>query len=577
VQRQNGQSNPGRVRLLSILLWIAVLSYNPLFSSSFGTIKTICLFLAAAGILVATRARSVALGQGWRRNFAFLFLITMLASLIRSENVFETLSGSLVFIGAIVIGRATAFSVRNDDHAKNQVMKTILYIGVFQAVLGIGQYYLMEFGPRVNHITDKMKVVGTLGNPEYLAFFLGASFLLAYHRMGLIGNPRIRFLVLGVLAMGLFFTKSRIMGLALAIPMILDFNSKKSLGRKRKLLFISLAISIGAGGWYYLHPNPHTLYGRLLVWMVSANMIFASYGLGTGIGQFHFHFIESLQTVFTFINGIFPGARFLENNAAYADRAHSELLDFAAEGGLLFSALGVFMMAKLFRISKASSLPGFYKAFLTFSAVGFLISSPLHVVPNLIVFVVLGGCLWSESGYEGDEKGGYAYFPKMLLAILFVGISIQLAWADFHLCKSRNEASHGNDSDAEKSAIQGLRLHPRDERLLIQKARLEYRNFRSREALRTLEIISGKPRTVDHYKLKGLALMSLKDFSAAEANYRELERAFPLMITPKYYLGRIALASGEKGKALDYFSQMQKLRALNGKADFDKAFSKSLL
>jgi len=566
--------------LLSILLWISAFAYNPFFNSSFGTIKVICLFLGAAGILLATRTAPVTIGHGWRKHVVWLFALVILASLFRTGNIFETISGSLVFIGALVIGSGTAFAVRNDNQAKIQLMKTIVMIGVFQAMLGISQYYWIEFGPRVVLMNDKMKVVGTLGNPEFLAFFLGGSLLLAWHLPLLFKNARVRYVAIGILTIGLLFTASRVMWFALAFPLGLNIYSTKSLGRKQKLLIAVPVMMMFTGSCYFFHPNPHTFYGRLLIWAVSVNMIAASHGLGVGIGQYHFHFIESLQAVFAFINEHYPDLGFLEKNAAYADRAHSELLDFSAEGGILFSALGIFMLVKLFRSAKASPLSGFYKSFLTFSALGSLISFPLHIVPNLIVCVVLCACILSETNgtpVEDAETGRAAYGPKLLFASLFIGVGFQSAWVDFFLCKSEKEARFGNGSGAESSATIGLRLNPGDERLLIQKARLEYLDFRSREALRTLEAISDKPRTVDHYKLKGLALMSLKDFPAAEINYHELENAFPQMITPKYYLGRIALASGDKEKARGYFNRIQKLNARNEKAEFDKAFSKSLL
>ncbi len=249
--------------------------------------------------------------------FLFLSILTTLWSPYKNISI-----RWLMLIAAyIILFYLTLYSINSVARIRS-IFNLLLIMGTFQSVLGIIQY--LWFGSN--------RATGTFFNPNFLAGYLSATFLLG---LGLFLNNRedrrlkiILTFSLPLMLIALFFTQSRggFFSLFIGLFFVLFYCLKK----KGVLIYLIILLSI------ILMPNPFIqrlkalntsdsyAYSRIQIWRSSLPRIIES-PLGVGLGIYKY----------TSQRYSFPIEEAVARYAKKAETAHNEYLQIAVELGVL--------------------------------------------------------------------------------------------------------------------------------------------------------------------------------------------------------------------------------------------------
>lgn len=534
-------------------------------------------FFGGLGILTLTLREKIFLPKEW----IFLALLLLIStgvtySNIRNFSQFEiqlfTIFGSAGFF------HFAKSEFRFEEGLKNKFFKLLVILGVFETILGACEMLLVRT-TRLQNLAPKMNFVGSLGNPEYLAFFIGVAFLIAFHERNLFKKAQIRPLFLGILLIGLLLTESRLTWLSLMITFLIYFIMTKQKITTFYFLLISMIGIISLTSFNKTLLGLHTIQGRLLIWKSAVKIAEKSSWMGVGLGQFRNYFFDSMKEIIATGNPTFI------NNSALAERAHSEFLDFFAEGGiplLLFICLilGYFLLISFKNLSQNERKSESYVWIFTVATCFF--SFPLHILPNLLtvnIFMVLlqPRRFSPNSEIKKTFQISRFHFLRFVCCFCFVALAAKISVASYCIWKATREIKNGDTMAAIKWTKNGLLWDADSYDLQLTLARLQYVTFDLKGAEYSANKVYSTIKTVDVFKLRGLVFLGLNKFEDAKDNYLELETAFPKMVTPKYYLGRIYSQLGQEKLAKVYFSKIKMLPATNEKASFDRDFSKVFL
>jgi tetratricopeptide (TPR) repeat protein len=543
---------------MSTAVWLLVLPallVVPAQLDPFLVPKTAAFQLGALGLLVS-RARGSHLISGGQLAGALLVGIGLFTSAARLSGVsaWATLALCFPLLGLLARESATLW------------VRSALALGALQSLLGLAQRAWLPDPAGFESLPARMKLVGTFGNPEYVASYLGMALCLGlFPGAGLTRAERLGFCA--ILGMGLLATGSQ--GAVLALLATLGIVT--ALRHPRAIPALLL---LGLGGLALLARWPdwhlHTLRGRWLLWRIALEVFRSSPWVGVGREALGDHFLDAQRAVLAL-----PGWRSFSANAAFTPRAHNEYLDFLTEGGIVLALpLAAFVLPLLRRALRAESLRSLpaVSAILVFTLLDALVSFPLHLIPTLVLV------LFAASRFPAPPAPIRVLLPAptrragLIFAALLLGaVQFSLLGAGYLGQKAQSAAEREAFLGARHEVTRALRLTPHDPELLLLKARLEYSRLRPRTALRTLDEMERVGKRIDSLKLRGLALQDLRRIDEAIRVYRELEATLPWQITSRYYLGRLYREKGDTQEARRQWLTALSLRPTNPKAKLDQA------
>lgn len=553
----------------TISLWIIVILVAiPLLPNGFIFPKDVAFF-GGIGLLTIFFKPKFSIKKKWILPFVLLIVSIFLSfSNIRNQGQFEL--QLLTIFGGIFFFFFAQAEFGSTEQLKVNFYKALVLIGIFEVALSVCEMVAIH-GLRVTNLSTKMSFVGSFGNPEYLAFFLGAGFLVTLHQKDIFMKTWVRILSQGILLLGLFLSESRLTWLSLAASFAIYYLQGRHWIKSIYLIVGSMA----AFSFFAIIKNSllgiHTLQGRLLIWKSAISIADQSSWVGVGLGQFRNYFFDSMKAIIASGNKVFI------DNSAFSERAHNEYFDALAEGGifLLFSLcliLGYFLTISLKNIRRGEKNSESH--FWIFMTIVCFFSFPLHILPNLLTVIIFMALLLPAKDLREEFDFKQLRFLKPLFAVSFVALALKISLTSFCSWRTTKEIKNGDTTEAMEWAKTGLQWDSDNYDLLLTSARLQYVKFDLIKAFDSVDKMYSTAKTVDVLKLRGLVFLSLKNFENAKMNYLELETAYPKMVTPKYYLGRIYSQQGHKDIATNYFSMIQTLPALNEKATFDRNFSR---
>ncbi len=560
------------------LLVALTLCFSTAFPAAFTTAKLL-LLLALIPIL-AWRVNQQKIQVRFHENrFYFLsiliaFFVTTLASDFSQTNFV----GWCSFFGYYLIYLLFRESFVRSPERKVFVWKTVVLLGLFQIAIGISQTIILRDPGRIRNLGMKQTFVGSIGNSEYLAFFLSMCLLAVTFQSKIIQNNLTRWLTWLMLAGGILCTESRLSVLSLLLIFLFSFfrsrsNHKFALASAGAGIFL-LSVWFGISHREMLQQllDTQSIRGRLLYSIAALNIIKNTSLIGTGFGGFQTHLFSALGEVLSSSRGTW-----ISNASGFTDRVHNEYLDLLLEGGLFLMIPLSLMSIRLIGLARDSK-DTFNFSSLVFILLMFIGSFPMHVIPNALLILIILADVNSKNQVSALEPPNHDW-PVKGCAILISAMSFTL-----FACISFSELTHkqvqqlvasSNLNLARVKIDRGLSINPAASDLRLELARILYMQFHNKEALQELDKIESQKISVDSCKLRGLIFLSQKDYHSAIHVYKLLAKSFPNMITPHFYLARIYLRTGESETAKKYLQDVAHLTALNEKAQWDKALARS--
>jgi hypothetical protein len=433
--------------------------------------------------------------------------------------------------------------------------------------------------------SDRLLLIGTLGNPEYVAALLCMIIIIWWFN----GNSKKKIeTVAAVIITGtivLCQSRGALIALALAVLVTYLFCVKKpSVKRWVQIstvgLFLVLILSVTVALWFD-HSVPlarlNTIRGRVLLWVLSFPMISYTSGLGCGFNNIEYYVVHALFDIFK--NPFFSG---FTSQAAMVHRIHNEYLDFIVEGGIILGLCGGLVLFRIFTIIRTAGVNIDRGALggLVFSLLFSFWSFPFHLVPTLFIS---GYCIACIIGIERNNVSikipftrMYTGFIMVLLLVLSMLYYLPVLRADIIHRASRNLINNNASMDA-LQLINTIPLQAQSPVQKLTRIRLLYNELNIDEALVSCKELVSKAPTIDNMKMYGLLLFDRGELSQSTGVYKFLSGAFPLQVTPPYMLGRIYMKTGQYYEAEKYLRIATSLDAKSEKAAIEQDRARLLL
>jgi hypothetical protein len=349
---------------VAFLLFLAIpllrINYMPAFSFSGFMVHMVLLgafAVYAAGAL--RRGNAAGVGITLIDALVFLFYFLYLSSYIFSGNrdvSLAELAGESTFAGVYVLFRVILAEERNGGDFRPAAALCVAVAASVLSVWGLAQYFF-EFdvprGLKLLFRTHHFPVVGSMGNPNFLAEFLAfsapftVSFFCSRKRYYLMGAA----LLLTGLAVYLTYSRLSWFALAAAMVFMVAFAGREARWR----IAAAFAVLVAVCGAFFLYhlaggstrserivqtfaiSRTTPLFERTVIYR-SATAMLADAGLtGMGQGMFGYRYLEYQGKTIEKDKD-----RFLRKHLVDLDHAHSDFIEIGVEAG--YPAMGAFIL-----------------------------------------------------------------------------------------------------------------------------------------------------------------------------------------------------------------------------------------
>ncbi|HPN82682.1 MAG TPA: O-antigen ligase family protein [Spirochaetota bacterium] len=600
------KASAGSIHWIHILLALAlpfvfVTGMHP----AFIPVKTAVLVFGAAALSLAMvfwiRGRTETV-LNIRREHLYLagFVVWMLASIFWSPDLFGALAEWLPLASAAMIWFSWSLYYGNEDQDNRkqfELVQTVVLVGLLESLVVLVQYF--GFGLRFNEdVVGKWRVVGTFGNPNYVAEFLVPVFFLALnllhhetrtvHRKFYLAS--IFFLVLAIAA-----TWSRTGWLLLAGGLVLYawIFTRQSRQRISSMLYLVMA----RARWYLLSlfalltvvlvlfpviridrtlmrhaANTASISGRFFIWEHSLDAMVDHVPFGSGIGGFAKAWEDAQYRHFS--TGDTSGV----NHAWINDRAHNDFIQYAVEGGIGV-ILFILFWARILRKGAGGFRHNDLSIGVFVALVLLLVSSlgnfPFRVPPNLWLVMFLAALVSQHRHLDNEQtifRLDLSRAKNRMLGPLLVFALVGVVWGTGHILSAAHLRA-GEDAlgkKDEENAREHFRLavhfDPGNARAHIRYARLlaDYGDLRGadRHARQSLDILPFP----EAWAVSALAAASS---GSNELAVSLLERRSTTYRKIPGFAADTIRALADAGKVDAAFLEVQRLNAILGEIDLE--------
>lgn len=435
-------------------------------------------------------------------------------------------------LGWWLAGLAIGIALAGGPPETRQFCWTLLFVlAPLQTILGISQILKLPFLPNVLIPSHRWAVTGTLGNPEFLATYLGIAFLYGAEKWIPLTPSKIKRLALFVLLVifiGIALTRTKGTLLFLFIYFLSRFQKKYWRGGMMGVMGL-----IGIGLIF-----PASSMGRILVWTASVMAMGEHPLLGVGPGQAGNAYIENIQRLFT----IFPSVahRWGSHTASITD-AHNLLLNFGAELGFFGFLFGLWIVYQLLKVIREET--GFLAwgtGFLLFkSSYTVVLGSPTGIILSALVLATeLKATHKNTPSMPMTKMAGALFLP-------FLGLSFWLGLAPRLYDQGLKSLSQGDLRGAEKKIEQSLSFNPHYAEAHLGLAHVYFlkkenapMDTQLQDAVRFQPKIDTMKKAAHMYFLSGL-------YEKAETLFNVLHVVYPEHLTPMIRLAQIYEQRGD--------------------------------
>lgn len=484
-----------------------------------------------------------------------LLSISSVASLLTIQAPFRGIE-VLVYQTIYMLWLLAVNSHNDPEGFQHHYDRTVFILGCLVALYGIKQALLPGWLNPGYLSQGKMSVYSSIGNANYLAFFLFYSGTLTFGLYTKTTNPVLRkLLVLGLLLQAgcflLTFSRTTYVAAAIITTFIVYTHARRR-HSDRFLLQAALVLLIIAGTFiiaasnHWISPrllDLHTLHGRLIIWRAAYKMIVDHPLLGVGLGQFEVNYIPYQE--FLFRN---YGLKDYFANASLALTAHCEPLNIWAETGFLgclsFILLAAAMVWNGLRIDIQDDRRWHFYGCVGLLWVG-LYNNFLHVGPLALLFWTSLGLvikqtkdtrwLWVELA-RGLLMIGFICLAALLTIRLYtVGLSNRYERLSDEMCE------RGHYKEAVYYAERAVFYNPINGYAREKYALSLYLSGKLVSAYGQLDTAALYSGDIGIPYLKAEILAQQGENDRAIAIYNYIANAFPTHITPHLMLGQLYL------------------------------------
>lgn len=506
--------------------FIALLSSALVFSTSFHEgfyYPKLLLFLCA----VTLGSFVLLLQQQWRLpNRRVLYFMAALVTVSILPGLMSDAPRESGLYLAFIIASCLLFIIFQNIDTRHYrfFYLLIIFVALIQIPIVVCQFFSWDGLLPEILVTRGNRVIGTIGNPEFLATWLGVSFFLVLHcwQKETIGKTHpVVWLILLLLVTALFMTKNKggllFIGLYFLYPRLPD---------KRWLFPMAFGALIAV-----IVLAPYSIMGRLFLWLVGLGQFIQHFLTGTGLRQFENGYLNTIHGLFSRYPWL--SDTFGSYTAAVKD-GHQLFIHWAAElgiGGLVLSILLAWFVWR--QVQNQRNPLGAALLFLLFK---FMYTVVLSSVTGMLLFVTLLAVLVPKVQVVNLRMISQRALP-LLIATVIGAWGIYYSAADYYYSRGNRMLYLGQDQQAERYLQRSLEINPEQYNSYLALAHIRYRQQRFADMDRYIQQTLQYKRNKTTYKISAYMYFYSKIYGRAFDIYQFLHVVYPQHLTT---MGKLA-------------------------------------
>ncbi|HEY6079510.1 MAG TPA: O-antigen ligase family protein [Polyangiaceae bacterium] len=498
--------------------------------------------LGALGVALLVRPLPLRLPRSWWALGVFVAAAVALPAFSSSlalthwPTALGTLSGlALFFVTVIALG--------DDDNARRANLVVLTACGGLCAVVVLLQAAGLRWLTSDVYTGLEFRAPGTFGNPNWAAAYLAPLVPLSLGLAATATRRRWHYAAAALHTVATVATLSKGGALTLAAGLFVFAVLGRSVPRGRRLALLAVAAACAATAlalaWHQDLPTQASwLRGRLFLWRAALFIVGEQPLSGAGLGGYPYAYGRAAAALIDGDPAVFMPL-------ASVDFAHNDLLQFAAEGGLVTAAAFVAVVVAVLvgAHRRSDPLSRAVGAAVAALVVNGLADSPLRVPSTFVLFFFLLGWL------SPSAPRAKSYRPLLgVIALLGVlqGVRFAAGNASWTLGREALGARRPAVSDLERARF----WLPEHGRSASQYARALGRAGRFDDALAASAVAASLRFDVDDEIFRrDLASRSLGR-AAAITQWQDFSRRFPALVTPYLRLGALHLQANDRSAAI---------------------------
>lgn len=410
----------------------------------------------------------------------------------------------------------------------------IVYAGLFEIDL-----FLLSTLP-----TDGKRVVGSVGNPEFLATLMGFSILAILHLWPRdSGRTQKLFLSLGILLLvgGIVAAKSK--G---TLALLMLFLLWRLTGRTWPVV-----VSAAAGAGFVLWAFPDSVLGRTFLWITGAKMVLSNPLMGVGPGQFGYHYLESVHTLLsqsTWLSDTFG------SYTGHVLDAHNIVLNHWIELGIPGLIASVLLLVYCPRLCRGNAI--YLSAALAFLLAKSLYTVMLNSLTGAVLLAIAIAALTPKPRLTRVRWRVAWAGPAVASPAALVLFTTSAGLSDFHHQRGMESLMLSNTESAQRHFELSRAYNPENSEAYLGMANVAYQNNRIAILKKNINNTLRYERSMDSYKISAHMLFFRRQYADALPLYEYINIAFPTHLTTMGKLALIHLARGENAKASKFAKRL---------------------
>jgi O-antigen ligase len=483
----------------------------------------------------------------------------------RAHTHWPNALGLLAGLGFFFI---TVVAINNEQHARRANLVVLTTAGGLCSVVVLLQALGLRWLTSNTYTDMEFRAPGTFGNPNWAAAFLAPMVPLS---LGLaVSMPRgwKHYGAAALLALASAATLSK-GGLITLATGLFVFVLLSIASRRRQLMLMALAAACTIGlltiGRCYDLTQASWLRGRIFLWRAALVLVSKHPITGVGLGGYPAAYGDAAATL---IDGD-PAAFFPLGSV---DFAHHDLLQFAAEGGLVTAATFVLLAMVALARAQQSADPlwrGVGAAIAALLANGFA-DSTLRMPSAFALFFFLLG--WLSPTTQGPKTS-----RSLLLAISLLGLiqGVRFTAGNAYWTLGREALRTGQPASAHLDKARFFL--PEHGRSASQYARALARAGQIEEALAASSRASSLRFDFDDELFRRDLQTRSLDYASAVREWEAFGARYPGLVTPYLRLGALHLRASDRASAIAAYQAVLSNSQPTARADAARSQARAVL
>ncbi|HEY6094925.1 MAG TPA: hypothetical protein VIU93_08230 [Gallionellaceae bacterium] len=380
-------------------------------------------------------------------------------------------------------------------------------------------------------VSEHERLLGTVGNPEFLATLLGVAFFIGLHlrehehqqlRRGLLLLAAVALLV------GMLLTHNK--G---ALLFIGAYFLWRRVPNYRLMLVIALLALVLA-----VFVFPDSIKGRALLWLVAASMVAQNLFAGVGLLQFENRYLDVVHELYSAHPALSDA---LGSHTAMSMDAHNLFLHFGAELGAAGLVLAILLALHILNTVRSSQ--GYLGAALLLVLFKCMYTVVLTSVTGMLLLVLLLVALSPASTAASSRLPRFAFTAAAPVVMALLVFTASLTLSDHYYQRGIRSLFLGQ-ADAAENLQHALLINDENADASLALAHVSYLQYDYPAMQHYIEHAIQYRKNKDSYKIAGSLYFYAKRYDEAFEIYQFLHATFPQHLTSITKLASLYMIRG---------------------------------